>query len=168
MSAQLQWLNTIPEGTAQEALLICCGSRTWCHEMMRRRPFTDVNDLLNKAEEAGDALTREDWKEAFAAHPKIGERKTTGSEQTQSWSKQEQSAAAAASTHAQQELERLNEEYYSRFGYIFIVCATGKSVAEILGMLRERIHNDPAIELEIAAAEQRKITQLRLQKLIAT
>ena len=168
MSAQLQWLNTIPEGTAQEALLNCCGSRTWCREMLRRRPFTNVNDLLNKAEEAGDALTREDWKEAFAAHPKIGERKTKGSEQTQRWSKQEQSAAAAASTQAQQELERLNEEYYSRFGYIFIVCATGKSVEEILGILRERIHNDPAIELEIAAAEQRKITQLRLQKLIAT
>jgi OHCU decarboxylase len=168
MGAQLQWLNTTPEDTVHEALLNCCGSRRWCQEMLLRRPFSDVKDLLNKAEEAGDTLTREDWKEAFAAHPKIGERETTGREQTQRWSKLEQAAAAAASTHAQLELERLNEEYYSRFGFIFIVCATGKSVDKILGILRERIHNDPAIELEIAAAEQRKITQIRLQKLIAT
>ena len=112
-------------------------------------------------------LTADDWKEAFAAHPKIGEEKeTVSSGQAQRWSRQEQSSVATTSPHVRNALQLKNEEYYSRFGYIFIVCASGKPAEEILSLLTERLRNDPVREPEIAAGEQKKITRLRLQKLI--
>lgn len=166
MQARLRWLNSLPEDAAREALLSCCGSRKWAEEMVRRRPFADLEELLNRARSGEDLLTAQDWNEAFAAHPRIGEKRAGDDEQAQRWSEQEQLATAITAIDVRQRLRQRNEDYYSRFGYIFIVCATGKSAEEMLTILEARIHNDPNRELEIAASEQGKITQLRLQKLI--
>lgn len=167
MSSKLTWFNSLPEAAAREALLNCCGAQKWCRQMLCSRPFENLDRMLADAERAADFLTVDDWKEAFAAHPKIGEKKAAGPEQAKRWSDQEQSAVAAASNSSHVLLQRLNEDYYSRFGYIFIVCATGKSADEILEILKQRIQNDPNTEIGIAANEQRKITRLRLQKLMA-
>jgi OHCU decarboxylase len=135
--------------------------------MTNHRPFADVQQLLDRHAANSELLTPADWKEAFAAHPKIGEqRDTISSGQAQRWSQQEQSEAGRASLQVRNALQRRNQEYHERFGYIFIVRASGKSAEEMLAMLTERLRNDRARELEIAAAEQKKITELRLQKLV--
>jgi len=165
--ARLRWLNSLPDYAARSILLNCCGSLKWAGSMTQRRPFADATQLLKQHTAACESLTSDDWHEAFAAHPKIGEEKDTiTSGQAQRWSQQEQSGAAAASPQVRNALQLRNQEYHERFGYIFIVCASGKSAEEMLTMLTERLGNDPARELQIAAGEQQKITQLRLQKLI--
>lgn len=165
--ARLRWLNSLPDYAARSVLLNCCGSLKWAASMTQRRPFSDCTQLVELHIETCESLTSDDWKEAFAAHPKIGEEKDTiASGQAQRWSQQEQSAAATASLQERNALQRRNQEYHERFGYIFIVCASGKSAEEMLTMLTERLRNDPARELLVAAGEQKKITQLRLQKLI--
>jgi len=167
LAARLCWLNSLPDYAAQSILLNCCGSRNWAALMTQRRPFASASQLFDQHKAACEELTADDWKEAFAAHPKIGEEKDTiSSGQAQRWSQQEQSAAAAASLQMRNALHRRNQEYHERFGYIFIVCASGKSAEEMLEILSERLRNDPARELEVAAGEQKKITRLRLQKLI--
>jgi OHCU decarboxylase len=123
--------------------------------------------LNESAERIWWSLSADDWLEAFRGHPKIGEKKAeknTGAV-AQKWSEQEQASVAAASSETLQSLAELNAEYFSRFGFIFIVCASGKSPEEMLSMLRTRLENDPEKELRIAAAEQAKITGLRLEKL---
>ncbi len=114
---------------------------------------------------AGDAIWRSlapaDWLEAFAAHPKIGERARSSS-----WSDREQSGMRSAAEDVRGRLASGNAEYESRFGYIFIVCATGKTAEEMVAALEARLANDPAAELGIAAEEQRKITGIRLAKLM--
>ena len=166
LHARLRWLNALPLHAAHEAFLNCCGSPKWADAMSRGRPFADLNEVARRAQENFDDLTDEDWKEAFAAHPKIGETRVRGGDNAQRWSQQEQSAAAISSLETHRRLEQRNEEYYSRFGYIFIICATGKSAEEVLSALAQRLKNDPAAELQIAASEQRKITLLRLQKMM--
>ena len=167
MQARLRWLNSLPDYAARSVLLNCCGSLRWADAMTGSRPFSTGAALLDAHVQSCERLTAEDWKEAFAAHPQIGEHKeTVSSGQAQRWSRQEQSSVVAFAAPQRKALQLKNGEYYSRFGYMFIVCASGKSAEEILAMLRERLHNDPARELELAAAEQNKITQLRLQKLI--
>jgi OHCU decarboxylase len=166
-SGRLQALNSLHPDEARKTLLNCCGSTAWVEAMSRGRPFADVESLLEAAEQAADLLQDRDWKEAFAAHPRIGEQKITAPEQAKNWSQQEQAGTAGTPAEVQKTLQQLNEEYYSRFGYIFIVCATGKSAEEMLTSLEQRLKNDPAKELKIAAEEQRKITKLRLQKLVS-
>jgi len=136
--------------------------------MEQLRPFTDLADLKNKAAATWWDLDREDWLEAFRSHPQIGERKAKAeiSSQAQSWSGQEQSGVANSTSTVLDELASLNAEYEKKFGYIFIVCATGKSSEEMLEILKSRIGNDPESELPIAATEQTKITELRLLKLL--
>jgi len=167
VQARLRWLNSLPDYAARSVLLNCCGSQNWAESMTQCRPFAGVKELLDQHAAISSGLTAEEWKEAFAAHPKIGEEKDTiSSGQAQRWSQQEQSAASSASIQIKNALQRRNQEYYERFGYIFIVCASGKSAEEMLAILTERLGNDPARELAVAAEEQTKITQLRLQKLI--
>lgn len=164
---RLRWLNSLPDYAARSVLLNCCGSLKWATSMMQRRPFSDSSQLLDQHTAACEGLTPDNWKEAFAAHPKIGEdRDTISSGQAHRWSQQEQSAAATAPLQVRNALQRRNQEYHERFGYIFIVCASGKSAEEMLTMLTERLRNDPERELQAAAGEQRKITKLRLKKLI--
>ena len=122
-------------------------------------PLADTAAMLHEADAIWRGLDPEDWLEAFRAHPMIGER--TSSE----WSKQEQSGAASPAPEQRDELARLNRDYERRFGYIFIVCATGKTTEEMLQALRERLQNAPEVELQVAAEQQRQITRLRLLKL---
>ena len=136
--------------------------------MTEARPFTNIDALLSTADEVWWSLSTDDWLEAFRAHPKIGEKKATTaqSQQAQSWSAQEQSAVAMASAETASKLAEMNREYQDRFGFIFIVCATGKSSEEMLSILNSRIANDRETELRIAAQEQRRIMRLRLEKLL--
>ncbi|HEX8096572.1 MAG TPA: 2-oxo-4-hydroxy-4-carboxy-5-ureidoimidazoline decarboxylase [Pyrinomonadaceae bacterium] len=168
MSAALQRLNSLSAEDAAAELLKCCGSTRWAEEMTGARPFRNLGELEEKADSVWRSLDEEDWLEAFSRHPKIGESKAareipSGAEK---WSEQEQSGARAASGETLSELARLNRAYEERFGHIYIVCATGKSSEEMLAILKERLANDPRTELRAAAEEQRKITRLRLRKLL--
>jgi allantoicase len=164
----LRWLNALPEGTARADLLNCCGSSRWAEWVATRRPFRDLVQLLDTAEKAWLRLGKDEWLEAFSHHPKIGDRSppATPGQQSQRWSEQEQSSVANSPPQLLEELARANELYQARFGYMFIVCATGKSTEEMLQSLRERLKNDPETELLVAAAEQQKITRLRLEKML--
>jgi OHCU decarboxylase len=164
----LEWLNTLPSEAARAELLKCCGSTCWAATLIELRPFTTLDELLAQASEVWWILDQSDWLEAFRSHPKIGEKKAAASVATESqqWSAQEQQGVARASQDAVEKLARLNRAYEEKFGFIFIVCATGKSTDEILALLETRIENEPAAELRNAAEEQAKITELRLRNLL--
>ncbi len=165
----LDRLNALPGDEAAAAFLACCGSTRWARELAVRRPFAEVAALLAAADEVWWSLAPDDWDEAFRAHPRIGERKAVPpqSAQAAAWSAQEQSGAATAAGEVAAALAEGNRAYEKRFGRIYIVCATGKTAEEMLAILRARLANDPATELRAAAAEQAKITRLRLEKLLA-
>ena len=135
--------------------------------MMARRPFSDRRAIVEAATQIWWTLTRSDWLEAFSAHPKIGDPDSLRAkfQDTATWAAHEQAGVATAHEETLEELARCNRRYEERFGYIFIVCASGKSANEMLDILRGRMANDPSSELRNAAAEQLKITQLRLEKL---
>jgi OHCU decarboxylase len=153
-------LNALSPALAEAQFQRCCGSRRWSRVMVAERPFASVEVMAVVAERTWWALTAADWLEAFAAHPRIGEQATS------SWSVQEQEGAASASEDTRARLARGNRDYEQRFGYTFLVCATGKSAEEILTILEQRLANTPDDELQVAAMEQRKITSLRLTKLV--
>ena len=136
--------------------------------MADARPFAGADDLAARADSIWWSLSEEDWLEAFRAHPKIGEQKAAAaqSEQARSWSAQEQSGVQDAASETKAALAAGNREYEKRFGFIFIVCATGKTSEEMLRILNTRLQNDSGTELRAAAEEQRKITRLRLEKLL--
>lgn len=165
----LRWLNSLSDGQAVNEFKSCCGSSRWASEIARRRPYDSLSELLDVADELWWQLAPADWLEAFRSHPKIGQKtaEVSASAQSQQWSRGEQAQMDNASADTATALARLNEAYQARFGFIFIVCATGKSPEEMLAILRERLENGPDEELRIAAAEQAKITELRLKKLIA-
>ena len=158
---KLDTLNTLDADAATREFLRCCGSREWASAMTAARPFAMPDTMTAAAEAIWASLDQADWLEAFAAHPKIG----AGSVEDGAWSQAEQSGVASASTDVLARLAEANREYEARFGHIFIVCATGKSAAEMLAILRQRLRNDPAREILIAAGEQAKITRIRLEKL---
>lgn len=164
----LEWLNALAPGDASQELLKCCGSTRWAQTMVHRRPYASVEELTRVAGEVWWSLEHHDWLEAFRSHPKIGEKKAAEpvSTQSQQWSGHEQSAVRDATQDTIDELARLNREYEKKFGFIFIVCATGKSAGEMLTILRNRLRNEIDSELPIAATEQAKITELRLKKLV--
>ncbi|HEX8503480.1 MAG TPA: 2-oxo-4-hydroxy-4-carboxy-5-ureidoimidazoline decarboxylase [Pyrinomonadaceae bacterium] len=161
-------LNRLGDEEARATLLACCGSSRWAAAVAALRPFWDVGQLLNIAGRVWRELDREDWLEAFRAHPKIGESKAAAGagEQSRAWSEGEQSRARDASAETRDALAEANREYEARFGHIFIVCATGRTADEMLGLLRARLTNDPETELRVAAGEQWRITELRLRKLL--
>ena len=162
------WLNTLSAAEAAKELLQCCGSKRWAHEMANRRPFQSVEALIGTANDIWWSLQPDDWLEAFRSHPKIGEKKAAEavSAQSREWSGQEQAGVSNASQETVDSLAALNRAYEQKFGFIFIICATGKTSEEMLAALRERLNNELEVELPIAAAEQSKITELRLRKLI--
>ena len=170
MNQSIKRLNQLSSIEAEAEFLKCCGATRWAKAMAEARPFTSVESLLTKADEAWQSLSETDWLEAFRAHPKIGERKAAASQSPQAanWSAQEQSQAQQAGDETKTAIAQGNELYEARFGFIFIVCASGKSADEILSSLTERLANHAGTEMRIAAEEQRKITQLRLQKLLET
>jgi OHCU decarboxylase len=162
-------LNSISSDEAEAEFLKCCGSQRWAAAMVGERPFRDVNEMATSADRIWWSLTLHDWLEAFRSHPKIGEKKPAAvtSEKSQSWSASEQSGTRDPELQTMDELSRLNREYEQKFGFIYIVCATGKSAEQMLAILRERLSNTRDDELRNAAAEQAKITALRLNKLIS-
>ena len=168
MTHDLAWLNTLPAEKAVKELLQCCGSERWGQEMANHRPYEDLGTLVRTANDIWWSLQPDDWLEAFRSHPKIGEKKAAESVSSQSreWSGQEQAGVSNASLKTVDSLATLNRAYEEKFGFIFIICASGKSPEEMLAALRERLNNDAATELSIAAGEQSKITELRLKKLI--
>lgn len=160
-------LNTLDDEQAIAALLRCCGCSRWARLMASARPFADARAMTEAADRIWASLGAPDYLEAFAAHPKIESGRSGGSGLSDSWSDDEQAGVRRASADVQQRLADANLEYEARFGYIFIVCASGKTAAEMLALLEARLHHPPDEELAIAADEQRKITRLRLQKLLA-
>jgi OHCU decarboxylase len=167
--------NVLPRYRAEEELLKCCSSRAWAQWMARRRPFAGPERLLDAAGEIWWRLDPADWMEALRAHPQIGQRQSISSRsgpgvhasaQAQAWSAQEQSGMSLAGVGVAMDLEGANREYLEKFGYIFIVCATGKTADEMLAILRSRLPNAPEQEIRVAAEEQNKITRLRLEKLL--
>jgi OHCU decarboxylase len=153
-------LNRLPDARAEGELMRCCASHRWAHLMAAERPFANLAVMSAVAQRFWWSLAAADWLEAFAAHPRIGERATTA------WSVQEQARAMETGDASRARLVAGNRAYEERFGYTFIVCATDKAADEILAVLEQRLRNEPADELQIAADEQRKITELRLRKLI--
>ena len=153
--------NSLDTAGKTAALLHCCGSQGWVDRMLAGFPYADEPSLLATASQNWRQCKPADWLEAFGHHPKIG---TATADRTAA---AEQSGAATATTDILQRLAAGNKQYEGRFGYIYIVCATGRSAPEMLAILESRLGNDPDTELRIAMAEQEKITLLRLQKLFA-
>jgi 2-oxo-4-hydroxy-4-carboxy-5-ureidoimidazoline decarboxylase len=168
VTAGLDRLNALPPREAAERLRACCGSSRWVEAMLARRPFGSVADLLWAADEAWHSTGPEDRDEAFAHHPRIGERHAAApvGATARTWSAEEQGAAAGADASARAALARANEAYERRFGRIYIVCAAGRGAEDLLADIAVRMKNDPGRERAIAAEEQRKITRLRLETLI--
>ena len=168
MSMSLAELNALPRYRAEAELLKCCGSAAWARAMAGRRPFAGLDRLLQAADEVWWRLGSSDWLEAFQAHPQIGQRTAAVqvSAQSQAWAAEEQSGMGHAGVGVTMALEDANQEYLAKFGYIFIVCASGKSASEMLSILQSRLPNSPDVEIQAAAEEQRKITRLRLEKLV--
>lgn len=165
----LEELNRLPEKEAMADLARCCGSSVWVEQMVKRRPFESEEKLIEAGKDVWFACSRNDWLEAFSHHPKIGdvgslERKFNA---TQEWAGEEQGSLASARQDMLEKLARLNKTYEARFGYIFIVCATGKSVEEMLEIIELRLKNNPYDEIKIAASEQNRIIKLRLKKLLS-
>jgi 2-oxo-4-hydroxy-4-carboxy-5-ureidoimidazoline decarboxylase len=161
-------LDALAEETARGALTRCCGARRRVDRMLARRPFGDDEAVLRAADEVWATMERADILEAFAHHPRIGanlDELRKRFETTSSWSSNEQAGVQAASEATLEALRAGNLAYEARFGHIFIVCATGKSASEMLALLEARMPNDPEHELRVAAAEQAKITRIRLTKL---
>jgi 2-oxo-4-hydroxy-4-carboxy-5-ureidoimidazoline decarboxylase len=164
----LHEFNILPKQQLIKELTKCCGSSAWVNKMLPFIPADDMVELLEDAEEQWYKCSETDWKEAFAHHPKIGdvESLTKKFASTAQWASGEQSGIKAASQQTIEALAEGNLEYEKKFGYIFIVCATGKSAEEMLEILQSRLLNNPEDEIQVAADEQNKITKLRIEKLL--
>jgi allantoicase len=158
-AAVVRYINTLAD--PERDLRSCCGSSKWIEAVSQARPFNDWNQLTAAAERIWSKLGSEDWMEAFHAHPRIGEKKTGAR-----WTADEQSGTRSASTETMNALAQANRDYEQKFGHIYLVCATGRSADEMLDDVRRRMKNDADTELRVAADEQRKITTLRLEKLV--
>jgi len=161
----LRW-NAAPKDAAATQILTCCGSKTWASEMAARRPVPDESALIAASDETWRGLNESDWMEAFNSHPRIGDLSAPNpsAHRSATWAMQEQKKVADADDAIKIALAEGNREYENKFGRIFIVCATGKSAAELLEALRRRLQSDPRTELYEAAEQQRQITQVRLRK----
>jgi allantoicase len=166
--AVLRQINAMDDQEVRAALADFSAAPAWIERMAASRPFATPAAMLAAAEAAADAAGPDDWREAFRHHPRIGETaaERPQSDAAQALSSHEQSAAGHASPSEREALAEGNRAYEDRFGYVFIVCATGRTAPEMLAMLRERLKNDPDTELRVASAEQRRITRLRLERLL--
>jgi len=159
--------NALPSAEAESALMDCCGSARWAASVASRRPYASVEALHKAADRIWWNLDRAGWLEAFSHHPQIGDKPASGSESARQWAAGEQAGARAASDDVKSRLARANRAYFEKFGYIYIVCATGKTAEGMLAILNQRLQNDLASEISIAAEQQRMITRIRLDKLLA-
>lgn len=156
----IQQLDQQDEQAAHDVLLLCCGSPRWVEAMLAKRPFRSRENLLSAAEEAWWAQSESEWLTAFAAHPRIG------AEKLSEWCSQEQRGLEGSARGVLEDLARGNAEYEKRFGWIFLVNASGKTGRELLASLQSRLDNDRKEELRVAAGEQARITALRLGRLL--
>ncbi|HEY4953821.1 MAG TPA: 2-oxo-4-hydroxy-4-carboxy-5-ureidoimidazoline decarboxylase [Gemmatimonadaceae bacterium] len=168
MAISIRRLNAMPAPRAAGLLAECCGSPRWVSAMIARRPFASREAVKAVADEVWKSLDANDWLQAFASHPRIGERPTAAAQQGQGgeWAADEQSGVDRAGKGVRAALADANRAYEERFGHIYIVCATGRTADEMLALAQARLQNSPAGELKVAAEEQRKITRLRLDKLL--
>ena len=153
-------LNALDPKAAEEILFRCCSSKKWARSMALKRPFSSVEEMLSQSDLVWFALDKEDWLEAFSHHPPIG------GKSSQKWSNQEQAGVQTASEDVLKKLHKGNIDYQNKFGYVFLVCATGKSAQEMQSALEKRINNNKELELKNAAKEQAQITKIRLKKLL--
>jgi allantoicase len=169
-TAALARFNRLPKKKAVKTLLDCCGSTKWAEQMAKQRPFPAPAALIQSAANIWFALPREDWLEAFRHHPAIGANRAKSKQSAIAtrWSANEQSTAQSPPREVLAALLAENSAYAQKFGYVFLICATGKTSDEILQALRQRISNNPETELRTAAEEQNKITRLRLEKLLVS
>lgn len=170
MTTTVKELDAMKPDQARGILAECCGSSKWVNEMTARRPFRSYENVFKAADEVADEMEPPDWLDAFAHHPRIGEKGGSAPDKgvAAEWAAAEQSGVDGAGKEVKAALMNANQEYEQRFGYIYIVSATGKSAEEMLEVARERLGNDPEREINVAAAEQRRITRLRLEKLLQT
>lgn len=163
----LDAFNALDAESAAAGLRRCCGSTRWVESMTRARPFPSADAMADISDAVWQSLASPDWLEAFAAHPRIGEAKPPGpGGGGPSWEEQEQSSTLSAPEKVKERLAARNHQYEARFGYIFIVCATGKTAEQMLALVEDRLQNDSHEELQIAVEEQRQITRLRIGKLL--
>jgi allantoicase len=153
-----------------KTLLSFCGSTAWAGQMARRKPFVSVRFLFASAEDLWFSLPPKDWLEAFAAHPRIGDKKKAKAQSAKAaaWSKNEQRLVSKADSEVKRRLLELNDAYFKKFGFIYIVCASGKSAPLLLQLLEERLRSSKKAEMENAAREQSKITRLRMENWLAS
>lgn len=158
-------LNGAGSDDARNRFLECCCSTAWADAMVSLRPFANAEEVLAAASREWLRLTPADWLEAFASHPRIGE-SAGGNDRHARWSRAEQTTAATADPLVLDQLRECSIAYQAQFGHVFLVSATGKTAGEILAACRTRLANDPDTELGNAAAEQAKITDLRIRRLL--
>lgn len=165
----LEELNGLPEEAAKKELTKCCGSSVWLDKMVAIRPFENEAKLFEVASSIWFACTRNDWLEAFSHHPRIGDINILQEKfaDTREWEGQEQESVGSARQDILEKLAQKNKKYEERFGYIFIVYATGKSADEMLEIVERRLRNNSYDEIKIAISEQNQITRLRLKKLLS-
>ena len=161
--------NALTEGDATDALMRCCGARAWAQAVAAGRPYADLAAVHRAAESAWAQATREQILEAFSHHPRVGDVESLRRRFPASgaWSEGEQSGLKGAGSDVLTQLAAGNTSYEAKFGFIFLICATGKTAPEMLAALTARLPHAPDAELKIAAAEQGKITRLRLEKLFS-
>jgi len=166
----LHELNALPTDLAMNAFRSCCGASRWVTGMLAGMPYASRDAVLSTADTVWSKLGADEWREAFSHHPRIGERTRAASQGTpaERWSADEQRDVSAADASVRAQLDEVNRAYEARFGFIYIVCASGRSAEELLVLAYERMENDRDTELRVAAEEQRRITRLRLEKLLST
>lgn len=164
----IEQINSLDTDKASQLFMQCCTSQRWVEKMVTGRPYHDFTDLCNSADQFWNQMTEQDYLQAFEGHPKIGNVNSLKVKyaNTKELASGEQSGANQATDELILALAESNQTYEDKYGFIFIVCATGKSAEQMLDLLHNRLKNDRHRELEIASEEQRKIFQLRLEKLL--
>ena len=164
----IETLNALRPEEAEARFRDCCAATPWVQGMLDARPYASPKALLARSHELWRELAEQDWLDAFEAHPKIGDVNSLRAKyaSTKSMASGEQAGASTASEDALQRLKAGNDAYLAKFGFIFIICASGKSASEMLELLEARLFNSHSEELENAAKEQAKISELRLEKLL--
>ena len=164
----IEKINCLDTDQATHLFMQCCTSTRWIEKMVDGRPYNNFSTLRKSADQAWDQMTEQDYLQAFEGHPKIGNVSSLKAKyaNTKELARGEQSGASQATEALILQLAESNQAYEDKYGFIFIVCATGKSAEEMLDLLYTRLKNDRHRELEIASEEQRKILHLRLEKLL--
>ena len=164
----LQQINNLDKEKAHHLFMQCCTSERWVEKMVAGRPYIDSNSLRQTADRHWNQMTEDDYLQAFEGHPKIGDITSLKAKyaNTKELASDEQAGVKQAYDQLMIDLAEDNRAYEEKYGFIFIVCATGKSAEEMLNLLRVRLKNTRHRELEIASEEQRKIFHLRLEKIL--